>query len=139
MDFAVSGPAFFLGGYNSGRFNGNGRQDSVIGHPFVYAECGTNRVLLRAGSEAGAVCLTAAAPGLAPAEVCLRTIPFRNEPPVVLYAEPALLQALQEDWIYAIPEADAVKYIPETEMDKLDQIENKLKQSMAALISEGEI
>ena len=47
IDFALSGDAVFLGGYNSGRFNGNGRQDSVIGQPFVYAECGVNRVLLR--------------------------------------------------------------------------------------------
>ena len=50
IDFQLEGPAVWLGGYNSGRFNGNGREDSVIGRPFVYAECGTNRVLMRAES-----------------------------------------------------------------------------------------
>ena len=120
IDFALHGDAVFLGGYNSGRFNGNGRQDSVIGQPFVYAECGTNRVLLRAGKRAGRVTLTAAAEGLRPAEAELETVACRNdvlsdEEPAVLFADPALLPPSSEDYFDAIPEADAVKYTPETE------------------------
>ena len=44
--------------------------------------------------------------------------------------------------ILALPVREEIgrsKYIPESEMDKLDEIENKLKQEMAALISEGDI
>ncbi|MBR2822812.1 MAG: hypothetical protein IKE24_03920 [Clostridia bacterium] len=115
IDFALKGPAVFLGGYNSGRFNGNGRQDSVIGQPHVYAECGTNRVLLRAGRSAGAVHLTAAAPGLPQAEITIRTIACAGEAPAVLYADPGRLPPASEDWAAPIPEADAVKYVPEDE------------------------
>lgn len=91
VDFALAGPALFLGGYNSGRFNGNGRQDSVVGQPFVFAECGINRVLLRAGDTAGDIRLTASAAGLPPAEITLRTVPCGDEKPAVLYADPAWL------------------------------------------------
>lgn len=115
VDFALAGPAFFLGGYNSGRFNGNGRQDSVVGQPFVFAECGTNRVLLRAGDTAGDIRLTASAAGLPPVEITLRTVPCGEEKPAVLYADPAWLPPASEDHITAIPAADAAKYVPETE------------------------
>lgn len=115
IDFALAGPALFLGGYNSGRFNGNGRQDSVVGQPFVFAECGINRVLLRAGDTAGDIRLTASAAGLPPAEITLRTVPCGDEKPAVLYADPAWLPPASEDHITAIPAADAVKYVPETE------------------------
>lgn len=50
IDFTLDGPAQFLGGYNSGRFAGYGHDDSVIHQNHVYAECGTNRVFLRAGT-----------------------------------------------------------------------------------------
>lgn len=46
IDFETEGEAAFLGGYNSGRFNGFGRQDSVIHQTYVFAECGNNRVFL---------------------------------------------------------------------------------------------
>ena len=54
----------------------------------------------------------------------------------------ALSRRVDIEDILALPVREEIgrsKYIPETEMEKLDQIENKLKQSMAALISEGEI
>ena len=44
--------------------------------------------------------------------------------------------------ILALPVREEIgrsKYIPEAEMEKFGVIEEKLKQSMAALISEGEI
>ena len=115
IDFAVTGPAAFLGGYNSGRFNGNGRQDNVIGQPFVYAECGVNRVLLRAGNTPGDVRLTASSPGLPPAEITLRTVDCGSDRPAVLYADAAWLPPASEDYMTPIAEADAVKYVPETE------------------------
>ena len=59
IDFTLDGPAQFLGGYNSGRFAGYGHDDSVIHQNHVYAECGTNRVFLRAGTAPGTIRLTA--------------------------------------------------------------------------------
>ncbi len=120
IDFSVTGPATFLGGYNSGRFDGNGRSDSVIGRPFVYAECGTNRVLLRSKTEAGQVTLCARAEGLEPAEIRISTVPCKNAPLSdealpVCFADGALLPPSTEDAPVPIPEADRVKYVPETE------------------------
>ena len=77
--FSFSGDAVFLGGYNSGRFDGNGRADSVIGKMFVYAECGTARVLLRAGLRPGQVRLTASAEGLPDGTAVLETLAPRDE------------------------------------------------------------
>ncbi len=54
----------------------------------------------------------------------------------------ALARRVDIEDILALPVREEIgrsKYIPESEMQKLDEIENKLKQSMAALISEGEI
>lgn len=59
ISFKVEGPAEFLGGYNSGRFRGPDKDDSVIHKDYVYAECGINRVFLRAGREAGEIAVTA--------------------------------------------------------------------------------
>ena len=57
--FQVEGPAEFLGGYNSGRFRGPDGDDNVIHKDYVYAECGTNRVFLRAGRIPGEITVTA--------------------------------------------------------------------------------
>ncbi len=63
IDFKVEGPAQFLGGYNSGRFKGPDKDDNVIHKPYVYAECGINRVFLRSTRESGAVTVTATMQG----------------------------------------------------------------------------
>ncbi len=117
IDFQTEGPAEFLGGYNSGRFDGNGRQDSVIRKSFVFAECGTNRVLLRSNRVPGRVRLAASAPGLRSAEVFAETVPCDLRPLVPYH--PALRAAerspASEDWFVPIPAADRVRYIPEKE------------------------
>lgn len=54
----------------------------------------------------------------------------------------ALSRRVDIEDILALPVREEIgrsKYIPESEMGRLDEIEEKLKQSMAALISEGEI
>ena len=61
--FSTEGPAEFLGGYNSGRFKGPDGDDSVIHKDYVYAECGTNRVFLRAGRIPGEITVTAVMEG----------------------------------------------------------------------------
>ena len=54
----------------------------------------------------------------------------------------ALSRRVDIEDILALPVREEIgrsKYIPESEMGKLDEIESKLKQEMAALISEGDI
>lgn len=117
IDFCTEGPAEFLGGYNSGRFDGNGRMDSVIRKPYVFAECGVNRVLLRASDTPGTVRLTASAPGLEGAEVTVETVPCSTQslnPYVPVLSEPPGFPET-EDQVIPISRADTVKYIPEAE------------------------
>ncbi len=64
ITFAVEGPAEFLGGYNSGRFRGPDRDDSVIHKEYVYAECGVNRVFLRSMTCPGKITVTAVMEGI---------------------------------------------------------------------------
>ncbi len=120
IDFALEGDAVFLGGYNSGRFNGNGRSDNVIHQPFVFAECGTNRVMLRAGTQAGDIRLTARMDGVPEERVTLTSIPAALDTltatePSVIRANPAFLLDDHERWFRPLSEADAVKYEPEKE------------------------
>lgn len=119
--FRLAGDAVFLGGYNSGRFNGNGRSDNVIHQDHVYAECGTNRVLLRAGKTPGDITLTASVEGLPDATVTLRSIPADLSPlsaavPCANYANPPALFDPAEEFFTPIPAADAVKYTPDKEL-----------------------
>ena len=121
IDFSLSGDAVLLGGYNSGRFNGNGRSDNVIHQPFVFAECGVNRVLIRAGSKPGFIRLTARMAGVPQAETKIETVPACNElltvqSPAGLYAGRALpCFSAAQDFIAPIPAADKKKYVPEKE------------------------
>lgn len=121
IDFELEGNALFLGGYNSGRFNGNGRNDNVIHQPFVYAECGTNRVLLQAVETAGDICLTARMDGVPDAEIRFSSVPAetgtltRQEPAVLDGAFSAPFRSAVQDFIPSIPEADKTKYEPEKE------------------------
>lgn len=72
IDFELTGDAKFMGGYNSGyatnKSNGNrttddhknwGANETVIGKSYVYAECGVNRVFVKAGTSPGTVTLKA--------------------------------------------------------------------------------
>ncbi len=118
ITFRLTGDAVFLGGYNSGRFNGNERTDNVIHQDHVYAECGTNRVLLRAGKVPGEITLTALAEGLPETTITLHSVPADVSPltvqsPVADYANPAFDPA--EEFFLPIAEADAAKYTPEKE------------------------
>ncbi len=57
VDFEVTGPATWRGGYNSGKINS-------INHPYLDLEAGINRVAVRAGRSAGKITLSARAEGL---------------------------------------------------------------------------
>jgi beta-galactosidase len=60
VDFEVSGPAVWRGGYNSGL------TDST-NNSYVLTECGINRVAIRATTTAGAITVTAKREGIKPA------------------------------------------------------------------------
>ncbi len=74
IDFEIDGEAKFLGGYNSGRFNGYGKNDSVIHQMHVYAECGNNRVFIRSTKNSGKITLKAKMEGLPIAEISLESV-----------------------------------------------------------------
>ena len=112
ITFKLMGDAVFLGGYNSGRFDGNGRSDNVIHQDHVYAECGTNRVLLRAGHTPGEITLTATAKGLPDAVITLHSVPAA-ESLIADYTNPPYNPA--ENFFSPIAEADAAKYVPDAE------------------------
>lgn len=121
ITFTLEGGGQFLGGYNSGRFEGFGKDDSVIHENHVYAECGYNRVFVRSSRTAGALRLTAVMEGAAPAAVEISSVPV----PLTDYALCSLV-ADYEDYpaqipapaqnIPAIPKADEAKYTPEDQL-----------------------
>lgn len=67
INFELTGDAQFMGGYNSGyatnKKTGWGAGETVIGKNYVYAECGINRVFVKAGRTAGAITLKATLEG----------------------------------------------------------------------------
>ena len=117
IDFTLDGPAQFLGGYNSGRFAGYGHDDSVIHQKHVYAECGTNRVFLRAGTAPGTIRLTAVMGSLRnvitlqskPADLA----PLTAAPLPCRLPDYAACAPQHRDAFVPIPQADAAKYQPE--------------------------
>lgn len=121
ITFHTEGPAEFLGGYNSGRFRGFGRDDSVIHQDHVYAECGLNRVFLRSAKKAGEIAVTAVMEeGSAGGEPIRAELRFRSVERSMEALESRMPQHLTPRYAkepaaaeYAFPalkEADAVKY-----------------------------
>ena len=69
VDFEVTGPGTWRGGYNSGI------EDST-NHLYLNTECGINRVSIRSTLEAGSVTITAKREGLEPATLTIDSLPF---------------------------------------------------------------
>lgn len=119
IDFSLKGEGTFLGGYNSGRFEGHDRDDSVIHENHVYAECGCNRVFVRSTKKAGAICLNAQMDGVASATLTWQTQEV-DLSDYTLTELPAIYEAYTDNtpintqYIPSIPEADSQKYTPET-------------------------
>ena len=68
VDFEVSGPGVWRGGYNSGKTNS-------INQKFLDLECGINRVAIRSTREAGTITLRVRGADLKPAEISIRSGP----------------------------------------------------------------
>lgn len=75
IDFKSSGQGVFLGGYNSGKVDA----ESVIHKNYVFAECGCNRVFVRASSEAGKFTLTASSKSLGSTSVTIESRKLLNQ------------------------------------------------------------
>jgi beta-galactosidase len=72
VDFSISGPAVWRGGYNSGR-------PGSTNNLWLYTECGINRVAIRSTREAGEIMLTATREGLPPASISISANPAAIE------------------------------------------------------------
>jgi beta-galactosidase len=70
VDFTLSGPAVWRGGYNSGIVNSTN-------NAYLDTECGINRVAIRSTLTSGMISLTAARPGLASDTVQVESHPVQ--------------------------------------------------------------
>ena len=68
VDFKVTGPAIWRGGYNSGK-------PGSVNNLYLDTECGINRVAIRSTLTPGTITLTATRNGLAPATVKVESKP----------------------------------------------------------------
>jgi beta-galactosidase len=62
VDFAISGPGIWRGGYNSGKVDSTNNL-------YLNTECGINRVSVRSTLSAGTISITASRLGLKPAQI----------------------------------------------------------------------
>jgi beta-galactosidase len=76
VDFELTGPATWRGGYNSGKINS-------INHPYLDLEAGINRVAVRAGRTPGRITLTARSEGLQPATATIESHAFAGALPTM--------------------------------------------------------
>lgn len=121
IDFLLEGEGSFLGGYNSGRFDGYGKDDSVIHENHVYAECGYNRVFIRSTRDAGELRLTAQMDGLAPVSLTWTSQPvnlsdYALTTLTVDYEAYSAQIPPNTQYMPSIAEADTQKYIPEDQL-----------------------
>jgi len=69
VDFAITGPAIWRGGYNSGI-------PGSTNNRYLLTECGINRVAVRAMHTPGTITVRATRPGLEPATIIIAAQPF---------------------------------------------------------------
>ncbi|MDO5398312.1 MAG: hypothetical protein Q4G33_10320, partial [bacterium] len=118
IDFSLSGKGVFLGGYNSGKFDGYGNE-SVIHKSYLYAECGKNRVFIRSTEAAGKIKLKAQMGNLQSEiefesnAVPLDTLTECEQAGIYENYAPQAINTKME--FIPIPQADNVKYTPEKE------------------------
>lgn len=119
IEFSLIGCGVFLGGYNSGKFDGFGNE-SVIHKNYVYAECGTNRVFIRSEKKAGEITLSARMGDLN-AEISLESVTVPTDiltecEQVGMYEDYSKTFLDDEGGFTPIPQADKIKYTPEKEL-----------------------
>ncbi|MBB3209499.1 beta-galactosidase [Rhodopirellula rubra] len=97
VDFDVSGPSVWRGGYNSGK------EDST-NHFYLDTECGINRVSIRSKPQPGEVVITAHRKGLASATLRLQSKPVEIHRGIMNSLPPVFDTSLPQR-----PEIDAAK------------------------------
>jgi beta-galactosidase len=70
VDFSITGPGIWRGGYNSGRLNSTNNL-------YLYTECGINRVSIRSTDAPGTITLTAKSGDLQPATIQIDAKPVK--------------------------------------------------------------
>lgn len=118
IDFILEGEGQFLGGYNSGRFVGPNREDSVIHKNHIFAECGLNRVFIRSTTNPGNITLHAIMAGVNNVTVTLSSQEsdchtLSHQGPIRWYETYASQPPIVKPDFPSIPEADLYKYVPE--------------------------
>ncbi len=68
VDFTISGPGIWRGGYNSGKID-------TTNNLYLNTECGINRVFVRSTLQAGTIAVTASRPGLKAAHLQIVAMP----------------------------------------------------------------
>ncbi|MCF7688195.1 MAG: DUF4982 domain-containing protein [Cephaloticoccus sp.] len=104
VDFTLTGPAVWRGGYNSGKIDS-------INHPHLDLEAGINRVALRSTRAAGEITLQVRGAGLTPATCTIVSTPFDGAAPAFpaftmptsIERQPAELAPKESDAISAPP------------------------------------
>jgi beta-galactosidase len=76
VDFEISGPGIWRGGYNSGK-------EHSINNTFFDTECGINRASLRSTLQPGVVVVTVRRAGLLPATVRLESLPIKVQDGII--------------------------------------------------------
>ncbi|HSY18079.1 MAG TPA: DUF4982 domain-containing protein [Candidatus Acidoferrales bacterium] len=112
VDFDMSGPGVWRGGYNSGKTNS-------INNPFLDLECGVNRVAVRSTATAGDITVAVHGAGLKPASTTIQSqkFPVANGyalPAPRLPAPPALTRPVFEPADTALaagPKAEAGRFL----------------------------
>ena len=104
VDFEISGPAIWRGGYNSGN------EDS-INHQYLDTECGINRVSIRSTLQAGEVVLTARRDGLEPA-----TLRLTSQPIELVGGIESVMPAVYQMSLPKRPEIDEAKFAELTKL-----------------------
>jgi beta-galactosidase len=119
IEFELEGEGIFLGGYNSGKFNGFGKEDSVIHKNHVFAECGNNRVFVRSTTQAGELILKAKMKGLPEAKAVLvsrevKLAALVEEEPQILGVSYSDTVPTSLNTVKTNPRADEIKYKTES-------------------------
>ncbi|MGL6312967.1 glycoside hydrolase family 2 protein [Vibrio sp. WXL103] len=92
VNFSVSGPGIWRGGYNSGKIDS-------INHLYLDLESGINRVAIRSTQIPGEITLTAKAQGIESASITIASLPaeidngISSYPPIIPVPQPTVRQS----------------------------------------------
>jgi beta-galactosidase len=100
VDFEISGPGIWRGGYNSGKIKSTNNK-------YLDIECGINRVAIRSTLKPGTITLTAKSKGLMPAKLSIESLPVKIENGVMQML-PASAPQIKPDPA-AIPHSDEIE------------------------------